>query len=90
MFSLSLPRDAITQFKTHIDRFKGRMGFQELIFEHYAWLSKQYSVFGDIFDEAVKLGLPAVQTQHPGIYYQQAAQFAIARKTSCLENCSVR
>lgn len=41
MFSLSLPRDAITQFKAHIDRFKSRMGFQELIFEHYAWLSKQ-------------------------------------------------
>lgn len=50
----------------------------------------RFSVFGDIFDEAVKLGLPAVQTQHPGIYYQQAAQYAILRKKSCLELCSVR
>ncbi|KAJ8940840.1 hypothetical protein NQ318_005286 [Aromia moschata] len=88
MFALNLPRDAISQFKAHIDRFKNRMGFQELTFEHYAWLSKQYSVFGDIFDEAVKLGLPAVQTQHPGIYYQQAAQYAIMRKKSCQELCS--
>ncbi|KAJ8917803.1 hypothetical protein NQ315_010709 [Exocentrus adspersus] len=88
MFTLNLPRDAISQFKAHIDRFKNRMGFQELSFEHYAWLSKQYSVFADVFDEAVKQGLPAVQTQHPGIYYQQAAQFAIMRKKSCLELCS--
>ncbi|KAJ8983242.1 hypothetical protein NQ317_011651 [Molorchus minor] len=88
MFALNLPRDAISQFKAHIDKFKNRMGFQELTFEHYAWLSKQYSVFGEIFDEAVKLGLPAVQTQHPGIYYQQAAQFAILRKKSCQELCS--
>ncbi|RZC34292.1 trafficking protein particle complex subunit 11 [Asbolus verrucosus] len=88
MFTLNLPRDAISQFKAHIDRFKNRMGFQELSFEHYSWLSKQFSVFGDIFDEAVKLGLPAVQTQHPGIYYQQAAQYAILRKKSCQELCS--
>jgi hypothetical protein len=88
MFALNLPRDAISQFKAHIDRFKNRMGFQELSFEHYAWLSKQFSVFGDIFDEAVKQGLPAVQTQHPGIYYQQAAQYSILRKKSCQELCS--
>lgn len=42
MFALSLPRDAISQFKAHTDRFKNRIGFQELAFEHYAWLSKQY------------------------------------------------
>lgn len=88
LFALNLPRDAISQFKAHIDRFKARMGFHELTFEHYAWLSKQYSVFGDIFDEAVKLGLPAVQTQHPGIYYQQAAQLCIQRKKLCQELCS--
>ncbi|CAG9819021.1 unnamed protein product [Phaedon cochleariae] len=88
LFALNLPRDAISQFKSHIDRFKSRLGFQELSFEHYAWLSKQYSVFGDIFDEAVKLGLPAVQTQHPGLYYQQGAHYATMRKKSCQELCS--
>ncbi|KAF5298216.1 hypothetical protein FQA39_LY02640 [Lamprigera yunnana] len=87
MFSLGLPRDAISQFRSHTDRFKTRIGFQELTFEHYGWLSKQFSVFGDVFDEAVKLGLPAVQTQHPGLYYQQAAQYAILRKNSCQEIC---
>ncbi|XP_025834501.1 trafficking protein particle complex subunit 11 isoform X2 [Agrilus planipennis] len=88
MFTLNLPRDAISQFKAHAERFKSRIGFKELAFEHYAWLCKQYSIFGDIFDEAVRLGLPAVQTQHPGVYYQQAAQYAIQRKKSCLELCN--
>uniref|UniRef100_A0A6P7H0Z7 Trafficking protein particle complex subunit 11-like n=1 Tax=Diabrotica virgifera virgifera TaxID=50390 RepID=A0A6P7H0Z7_DIAVI len=88
LFALNLPRDAISQFKSHIDRFKARMGFHELTFEHYAWLSKQYSVFGDIFDEAVKMGLPAVLTQHPGIYYYQAAQYCLQRKKLCQELCA--
>lgn len=88
MFALNLPRDAIAQFKSHIDKFKNRSGFQELAFEHFAWLSKQYEIFGEIFDDAVKQGLPAVQTQHPGIYYQQGAQYAILRKKACQELCS--
>jgi hypothetical protein len=37
-------------------------------------------VFGDLFDEAIKLGLTAIQTQHPGFYYQQAASHATVRK----------
>lgn len=41
MFALNLPRDAISQFRAHVDRFKMRIGFKELAFEHYAWLSKQ-------------------------------------------------
>lgn len=88
MFTLNLPRDAISQFKTHTERFKMRLGFAELAFEHYAWLSKQFSTFGDIFDEAVKMGLPAVQTQHPGLYYQQAVHYANLRKKSCYELCN--
>lgn len=41
MFRLNAPRDAITQFKSHIERFKTRTGFKELIFEHFGWLSAQ-------------------------------------------------
>jgi Foie gras liver health family 1 len=38
-------------------------------------------MFGDLFDEAIKLGgLTAIQTQHPGFYYQQAAYHSLARK----------
>ena len=42
-----------------------------LKFEHKAWQSNQCMYFADIFVEAIQNGLPAIQTQHPGLYYQQ-------------------
>lgn len=87
LFFQSMPRDAIAQFRAHSEAFKNREGHKDLVFEHYGWLAKQYWVFGDLFDEAIKQGVQAVQTQHPGFYYQQAAQFAIQRKQSCEQLC---
>jgi len=90
-FQHNAPLDAIAQFRRHIDFFKNRVGIQDLSFEHSAWMSKQFQVFGDLFDEAIKLGLTAIQTQHPGFYYQQAANHSSARKQLChkLCNCSL-
>ena len=82
-FQHNTPLDAIAQFRKHIDFFKSKIGIAELAFEHSAWMSKQFQVFGDLFDEAIKLGLTAIQTQHPGFYYQQAANHAVARKQLC-------
>lgn len=86
-FQHNAPLDGIAQFRKHIDFFKGKTGISELAFEHSAWMSKQFHVFGDLFDEAIKLGLTAIQTQHPGFYYQQAANHAIARKQLCRGSC---
>lgn len=41
MFKLNAPRDSITQFKSHIEKYQGRTGFKELLFEHYSWMSVQ-------------------------------------------------
>jgi hypothetical protein len=41
MFELSLPRDAIAQFRKHTEQFKNRIGQKDLAFEHHAWMSKQ-------------------------------------------------
>ena len=49
----------------------------------------RFQLFGDLFDEAIKLGLTAIQTQHPGFYYQQAANHAIFRKQLCYGLCVV-
>ena len=49
----------------------------------------RFQVFGDLFDEAIKLGLTAIQTQHPGFYFQQAANHATARKQLCRGSCKV-
>lgn len=87
MFNIGSPRDAITQFRTHIDKYRNRSGFKELLFEHFAWLSVQYSAFADLFCDAIKCGLPALQTQHPGIYYHKSAEFMTKRKDTFQQQC---
>ncbi|XP_033149774.1 trafficking protein particle complex subunit 11 [Drosophila busckii] len=86
MFKLKTPRDAIKQFIIHIEKFKTRVGFKDLAFEHHAWLSTQHAVFGELFYEAIKNGLPALQTQHPGIYFQKAAEYVIKRRQAAKES----
>ncbi|XP_021190379.2 trafficking protein particle complex subunit 11 [Helicoverpa armigera] len=88
LFALNLPRDAIAQLKSHIDRYKNRVGSTELLFEHYAWIARQYSAFGELFDEAIRAGLPAIQSQHPGFYYQHAAQFTVKRRQAMRSVCT--
>ncbi|XP_014475297.1 PREDICTED: trafficking protein particle complex subunit 11 [Dinoponera quadriceps] len=87
MFSLNLPKDAISQFRLHTERFKLKTGPKELMFEHHAWMSSQFSTFAELFDEAIRQGLPAVQTQHPGYYFQLAANHAGLRQSACKELC---
>uniref|UniRef100_A0A1B6BYJ1 Trafficking protein particle complex subunit 11 n=1 Tax=Clastoptera arizonana TaxID=38151 RepID=A0A1B6BYJ1_9HEMI len=87
LFALSQPRDAISQFRSFIDHFRSKIGPKELAFQHHAWLSKQSNIFGDLFEQAIRTGLPAVQTMHPGYYYEQAARQAVDRKLACLELC---
>ncbi len=48
----------------------------------------RFQSFGDLFDEAIKLGLTAIQTQNPGFYYQQAAYYAQERKQQAGQLCS--
>ncbi|KAK8766831.1 hypothetical protein V5799_006389 [Amblyomma americanum] len=88
-FMQNIPLDAIHQFRRHVDLFKDRVGNPRLAFEHSAWMSKQFSHFGDLFEEAVGFGLTAIQTQHPGFYFQQAANHALARKEQAARLCRV-
>ncbi|XP_058829687.1 trafficking protein particle complex subunit 11 isoform X2 [Topomyia yanbarensis] len=86
-FKLNAPKDSISHFKNHISKYRSRAGFKELLFEHYAWLSVQYSAFGELFCDAVKNGLAPLQTQHPGIYFHKAAEYIGKRKETFLQ-CS--
>lgn len=47
----------------------------------------RFQSFGDLFDEAIKLGLTAIQTQNPGFYYQQGAYYAQERKQQAGQLC---
>ncbi|KAF7641907.1 hypothetical protein LDENG_00268630 [Lucifuga dentata] len=86
-FQHNTPLDAIAQFRKHIDLCKKKIGSAELAFEHAAWMSKQFQSFGELFDEAIKLGLTAIQTQNPGFYYQQAACYSQDRKLLAQQLC---
>ncbi len=80
-FNIKHPIDAIDQFRKHIDIFRNKIGPIELAFEHSAWLSKQFQIMGEIFEEAIKKGLlNAVQTQHPGFYFHSAANQCLQRR----------
>ena len=87
-FMNSEPLEAINHFKKHISEYKSRFGSEELLFEHSAWLSHQYTWFGEIFQQAVNNGLNAIQTQHPGFYFYQASRYARGRKNYADSICS--
>lgn len=85
-FEIKHPIDAIDQFRKHIDIFRIKVGSSELKFEHSAWLSKQFQLMGELFEDAIKKGyLTPVQTQHPGFYFHSAANHSIQRRLFCKE-----
>ncbi|KAA0193665.1 Trafficking protein particle complex subunit 11 [Fasciolopsis buskii] len=84
----SKPSDAISQFRRHIEFFSNLVGMPQLAFEHEAWMSKQFEILGDLFQEAIQLSLTALMIQHPGLYYQEAARHAIARRELCNVLCA--
>lgn len=49
----------------------------------------RYCLFGELFEEAIRGGLPAVQTMHPGYYYEQAAKHTLDRKAAAAQLCQV-
>ncbi|VDP70721.1 unnamed protein product [Echinostoma caproni] len=80
--------DAISQFRRHIEFFSNLVGMPQVAFEHEAWMSKQFEILGDLFQEAIQLSLSALMTQHPGLYYQEAARHAMARRQLCQVLCT--
>ncbi|THD20497.1 Trafficking protein particle complex subunit 11 [Fasciola hepatica] len=80
--------DAISQFRRHIEFFSNLVGMPQVAFEHEAWMSRQFEILGDLFQEAIQLSLSALMTQHPGLYYQEAARHAIARRELCSVLCT--
>ena len=59
-------------------------GLQDWISQWHEWI--RFTLFGGLFEEAIESGLPAIQTQHPGFYYQQSAAHAMLRKKATVED----
>ena len=66
--------------------------FLGLAFEHSGWQSEQSRTFAEIFSDAIRHGLPAIQTQHPGLYYQQVNKNVILNTSNdyIAGNCIVQ
>jgi len=88
-FTTNSPMDGINHFKKHIEHFRTRIESRELTFEHQTWLSKQFSMFAGLFEQAVANGLVPSLSQHPGFYFYEAASQAIARRL-CSQNITVQ
>eukprot|EP00092_Neocalanus_flemingeri_P018363 GFUD01019872.1.p1 GENE.GFUD01019872.1~~GFUD01019872.1.p1 ORF type:complete len:1115 (+),score=430.62 GFUD01019872.1:234-3578(+) len=88
-FRLNLPRDAITQFRKHLEQWRAPPGPPQLSWEQAAWQAGQAAAFGQQFVEACRGGQAAVQTQHPGIYFHLAAEYSISRRKLADSLCSM-
>jgi len=88
-FRLNLPRDAITQFRKHMEQWRSPPGPPQLSWEQAAWQAGQAAAFGQQFVEACKGGQAAVQTQHPGIYFHLGAEYSISRRKLADSLCSM-
>jgi len=89
-FKLNLARDALAQFRRHMDNFKWKSGVAELGWEHAAWQSLQAEMFANLFLSQSGGGGGGVMMhgQHPGVHYQLAAEYAISRRKLAEEQCS--
>jgi len=87
-FRLNLPRDAITQFRRHLEHFRTAPSHHQLSWEHAAWQAQQSLAFGLMFRDAARGGQQAVQTQHPGVYFLLAAEYSISRRKLAESLCS--
>ena len=87
-FKLNLPRDAVQQFRQLGEQWRTVPGAAGLTWEQAAWQSDMAAAFGRLFCDAVSGGQVALQTQHPGIYFQLAAEHAISRRKLAESLCS--
>ncbi|KAI6648528.1 Trafficking protein particle complex subunit 11-like [Oopsacas minuta] len=70
------PRQAISNFKKHIEIFRKHEGPRSLSFQHQHWLAAENSHFARMFSDA----LDGIQTLNPGMYYVIASKHAKTRK----------
>jgi tetratricopeptide (TPR) repeat protein len=87
LFRVGDAEGALVQFRKHIEFFRNETGPKPLAYEHASWMSKQYSGFADLLSAMVNT-VKVTQRNHPGVYYQKAAFYAIERQRLCHTLCT--
>eukprot|EP01102_Stenamoeba_stenopodia_P018996 TRINITY_DN7057_c0_g1_i1.p1 TRINITY_DN7057_c0_g1~~TRINITY_DN7057_c0_g1_i1.p1 ORF type:complete len:1102 (-),score=294.74 TRINITY_DN7057_c0_g1_i1:121-3426(-) len=73
--------ETVSHFNAHIRTYKNSPRPAEREYEHWAWVARQYQVFGELLDMyAPNLALMSTGLLHPGYYYHAAASYATERK----------
>ncbi|KAL6050118.1 Trafficking protein particle complex subunit 11, variant 2 [Balamuthia mandrillaris] len=79
--------NAVNQFEKHIHAFRPSIGAAEKEYEHWAWVSRQYQVFGELLEKNPSLASVEDRKFFPGFYYQASARYAIDRKNVAKKLC---
>jgi hypothetical protein len=79
--------EAIRQFRSHVRTYKSDATPSEVEFEHWAWLARQYRVFGELLEQA---GSPDSRDRWiwPGLYFHAAAKYSVKRRQAARQLCS--
>jgi hypothetical protein len=82
--------EAVSQFTKHMQYYKSLIELDKE-YLHYAWVSRQYRVFGELLDLFYQYQQQPRQRgmTHPGFYYQAAANSTLERKKAALLLCEV-
>lgn len=89
--------EAIRQFRGHLRSYKPQTAPDEVCFEHWAWIARQYFLFGQLLEAAISQAEtkpdPAVLSdrwQWPGLYYHAAAKATQRRRNAAEVLCGTR
>eukprot|EP01113_Clastostelium_recurvatum_P032267 TRINITY_DN4121_c0_g1_i2.p1 TRINITY_DN4121_c0_g1~~TRINITY_DN4121_c0_g1_i2.p1 ORF type:complete len:1196 (+),score=296.23 TRINITY_DN4121_c0_g1_i2:526-3588(+) len=74
------PSDAVSHFQKHVLLFRGKVGYADREYEHWAWLQHEYQLMGDLFERNPAAAGSVRTYTHPGYYFQAAARYATQRK----------
>ena len=89
--------EAVRQFRGHLRSYKPQTAPEEVSFEHWAWVARQYFVFGQLLEAAAspegkpdaKPDSAADRWQWPALYYHAAAQATKRRRKAAEALCGV-
>ena len=88
--------EAIRQFRGHLRSYKPQTAPAEVSFEHWAWVARQYFVFGQLLEAASSqpeanpdTGAAADRWQWPALYYHAAAKATKQRRKAAEALCGV-
>jgi hypothetical protein len=81
-FALGNATEAVQQFQRHTRLYKTVQSPSqpEREYEHWAWVAREYQVFGELLCVFHQHALHMKGTYHPGYYFGAAAKYAMDRK----------